>query len=138
TASSPDTTSYAIWRKVGSGEFQRYSGVVANLTHFVDRHVSPNTLYSYRVRANGPGGISGWSNEAAGTTPAAPPAAPTGLTVRALSASQMELRWTDNSSDETGFAIWRRSGTGAWSRVGGVPGGTTRFVDRNLTASTSY
>src|SRR5206468_468077 len=109
------------------------------VTRFVDRHVSPRTIYTYRVRANGPGGISGWSNEAGGTTPAAPPpAAPTSLTVRALSASQMELRWTDNSIDETSFAVWRKSGTGVWARVGGVPGGTARFVDRTLTPNTSY
>jgi probable HAF family extracellular repeat protein len=137
--SSADATAYAIWRKVGSGEFQRYSGVAGNVTRFVDRHVSPKTTYTYRVRANGPGGISGWSNEAGGTTPAAPPpAAPTSLTVQALSVSQLELRWTDNSSDETSFAIWRKSGSGAWTRVGGVPTGVTRFVDRNLAASTSY
>src|SRR5205823_6367988 len=30
-ASSADATSYAIWRKVGSGEFQRYSGVKASV-----------------------------------------------------------------------------------------------------------
>src|SRR5262249_43230301 len=76
--------------------------------------------------------------EAGGTTPAAPPVAPTGLTVRALSSSQLELRWTDNSSDETSFAIWRQSGTGTWTRVGGVPAGVTRFVDKKLTAGTSY
>jgi chitodextrinase len=137
-ASSADATAYAIWRKVGNGEFQRYSGVTSSLTHFVDQHVSPNTHYSYRVRANGPGGVSDWSNEVGGTTPAAPPVAPTGLTVRALSASQLELRWTDNSSDETGFAIWRKSGAGAWALVGGVPTGITRFVDGNLAANTTY
>jgi chitodextrinase len=135
---SPETTSYAIWRKVGSGEFQRYSGVSGMLNRFVDKHVNPKTTYSYRVRANGPGGVSDWSEAVSGTTLAAPPAAPTGLTVRALSASQLELRWTDNSSDETSFAIWRKSGTGAWARVGGVPTGTTRFVDRKLTPNTSY
>jgi probable HAF family extracellular repeat protein len=137
TPGSPDTTSYAIWRKVGTGEFQRYSGVAVGLTRFVDRQVSPKTTYTYRVRANGPGGVSGWSNDAAGTTPAAPPAAPSGLTARALSSSQIELRWTDNSSDETGFAVWRKSG-GAWARVGGVPAGAPRFVDRSLAAGISY
>ena len=52
---SPDTTSYAIWRKVGNGEFQRYSGVSGMLNRFVDKHVSPNTKYTYRVRADDPG-----------------------------------------------------------------------------------
>ena len=48
---------------------------------------SPGTVYTYQVRANGPGGVSGWSNAAGGTTPAAPPVAPTGLTAKTLSAS---------------------------------------------------
>src|SRR5438270_9188782 len=48
---------------------------------------------SYRVRANGPGGISGWSNEAGGTTPAAPPpAAPTALSVRRSEEHTSELQ----------------------------------------------
>jgi probable HAF family extracellular repeat protein len=135
---SPETTSYAIWRKVGSGEFQRYSGVSGMFNRFVDKHVSPNTAYTYRIRANSPGGVSAWSEEVSGTTLPVRPAAPTGLTARALSASQMELSWTDNSSDETSFAIWRKSGAGAWTRVGGVPGGTIRFVDRKLTPNTTY
>jgi hypothetical protein len=138
TGGSPDVTAFAIWRKVGGGEFQRYSGVTGSVTRFMDRQVSANTTYTYRVRANGPGGISAWSNEATVTPRLPPPAAPTGLTVRALSPAQMELRWTDNSRDDTGFAIWRQSGGSDWARVGGVPTNITRFVDRNLAPSTSY
>ena len=50
----------------------------------------------------------------------------------------MELRWIDNSSDETSFAIWRKGGAGVWARVGGVSSGVTRFVDRKLSAGTTY
>ena len=45
------------------------------------------------------------------TTFSNPPAAPFGLTATAASASQINLAWTDNSSDESGFKI-ERSGDG--------------------------
>ena len=64
--------------------------------------------------------------------------APTNVSATPLSANSVQVQWTDNSSDETSFAIWRQSGSGAWARVGGVPSGVTRFVDRSLAASTSY
>lgn len=138
TSNSPDATAFAIWRKAGSGSFQRYSGVGANVTRFVDRQLQPNTAYTYEVRANGPGGVSGWSDPATGTTPPTPPAAPTGLTVDRRSPTELELIWTDNSSNETAFAIWRKAGTGAFQRYSGVPAGVTHFTDRHLEPGVTY
>lgn len=37
----------------------------------------------------------------------APPAAPTGLTARAVSRLRIDLAWTDNSGNESGFTIER-------------------------------
>ena len=46
-----------------------------------------------------------------------PPAAPSGLSATAVSSSQINLSWTDNSSDETGFKLERKTGAGGtWSR----------------------
>src|SRR4026207_420002 len=72
--------------------------------------------------------------------PPPPPAAPSALPATATSTSNINLAWTDNSSDETGFAIERCSGVGCTNFA---PRTTTAanvptFADGGLAASTSY
>lgn len=79
------------------------------------------------------------------TAAPSPPAAPSGLTATAASSSQINLRWTDNASNETGFEIDRAlnstftSGqvTSTTGAVGGT-GGTGTFPSTGLSASTTY
>ena len=69
---------------------------------------TPATTYYYRVRAFNAVGPSAWSNTASATTPAlAPPAAPSNLVATAFSPNQVDLTWTDNANNETGFTIQR-------------------------------
>ena len=74
--------------------------------------LNPNTTYFYRVRATNAGGDSAYSNEANATTPNAAPAAPSALAATALSTTQINLTWSDNSANETGFKIERKTGSG--------------------------
>ena len=46
------------------------------------------------------------------------PFAPANLTGNAASTTQINLSWTDNSTNETGFKIERKSGTGIFTVVG--------------------
>jgi hypothetical protein len=48
-----------------------------------------------------------------GVTAPFPPSAPTGLTATAVSSTQINLTWTDNSSNETAIEIYRRTGAGS-------------------------
>jgi hypothetical protein len=64
--------------------------------------------------------------------------APTGLTVRLISPTQIDLAWSDNSGDETGFEIQRRTGSGDWTRLALVGPNLTRFSDFSVLPSTSY
>src|SRR5439155_2916142 len=114
------------------------SGAPANVTTFVDRNLTPSTTYTYEVRANNSVGISGWSNTAGATTMAGPPSAPSGLTAKVNTATQITLTWTDNSNNETSFAIWRKVGSGDFARYSGAPANVTTFVDRNLMPNTTY
>jgi hypothetical protein len=77
--------------------------------------------------------------------PVAPgaPAAPTGLAVRAVSANEVTLAWTDNSSNETAFAhphagTRRKTGAGDWERIGRVPPKATSYLDGSAKPGTSY
>ncbi|HVE71975.1 MAG TPA: PKD domain-containing protein [Thermoanaerobaculia bacterium] len=51
------------------------------------------------------------------------PSAPSSLTAT-VSGSNVDLSWTDNSSDETSFAVYLAAGSGAYTRVGDVPANT--------------
>jgi hypothetical protein len=73
------------------------------------------------------------------TTPTAP-AAPSALTATASGPGTINLSWTDNSTDETGFKLERKTGlAGTWSEIAGtIASNTTTFSNTGLTASTTY
>ena len=67
------------------------------------------------------------------------PAAPSNLTATANSSSQITLSWQDNSTNETGFKIWRAKGTGSYNLLSTtVDQNATRYVDTRLQANTTY
>ena len=70
--------------------------------------------------------------------PPSPPLAPSGLTATAVSSSQVDLAWTDNSINETGFEIERRQGGGAYALIVTTPADQTTFNDSGLADSTTY
>jgi uncharacterized protein (TIGR02145 family) len=66
------------------------------------------------------------------------PLAPTGLTGTVVSPTQSNLSWTDNSTNETGFKIERRTGSANYAVVGTVNQDVLSFSDSGLTPSTTY
>ncbi len=56
-----------------------------------------------------------------------------------LFAAQLTLNWTDNSTNESGFKIERRTGTsGTFAQVAMVGASTTSYVDNSLANATTY
>ena len=54
-------------------------------------------------------------------------------------AAQLQLSWIDNSSDETGFKIERKIGTGGtYAQITSVGANVTSYTDSSLTNSTTY
>ena len=70
-------------------------------------------------------------------TATGPPSVPTGLSAAAASSSQINLSWSDNSDDETGFTIERSTG-GAWTAPATVGANVRTYADTGLPASTTY
>jgi len=66
------------------------------------------------------------------------PNAPGGLNASDVSSSQINLSWSDNSNDEDGFKIERKSGNGSFSQITTVGNDVTSYNDSGLTASTTY
>jgi uncharacterized protein (TIGR02145 family) len=66
------------------------------------------------------------------------PLAPTELNVTNILATQVNLSWTDNSTNETGFKIQRKGVTGNYVTVGTVGADVTLYEDKGLTINTAY
>jgi len=140
TDNSTDETGFKIERKTGAtGSYSQIISLGANVTSYSDTGLTPSTSYYYQVRAYNSNGDSTYSNEANATTLAAPPAAPGGLTATAVSTSQINLSWTDNSNNETGFKLERKVGaTGSYTEVATLGANVTSYSNTGLSASTSY
>ncbi len=73
-----------------------------------------------------------------GGSPPSGPAAPTGLTATALTSDQIDLSWTDNSSDEDWFSIERSLDGSPFGEIATVNGNEVRYSDTGLAPSTTY
>ena len=96
--------------------------------------LSVGTTYYWKVRASGAGG-SVWTSYQRFTT-SAKPSAPTGLTASA-SGKSITLRWTDASSNESGFRVARYNGS-AWASLYTTGAGATSYTDSGLSSNTTY
>jgi hypothetical protein len=56
----------------------------------------------------------------------------------AVSPWAFNLSWRDNSNNESGFRIERRTGSGAWSRIATVGADETAYSDSGLNSVTAY
>lgn len=67
------------------------------------------------------------------------PSAPAGLTATALSSSQIDLAWTDNSPNESGFKIERKKGAGGtYNIIVTVGANSIAYSDTGLSAGATY
>ena len=67
-----------------------------------------------------------------------PPAAPSSLAALAISDSQIDLSWGDNSNDETSFRIERSSDGVSFSEIGSTSADVTTYSDTGLPADTTF
>jgi fibronectin type 3 domain-containing protein len=113
--------------------------VAADSATYTDSALAPNTVYYYRVFAVAVGGtISEASNTASATTLAAPPTAPSSLGIRTVGTTSISLSWQDNSSNEQGFYLERKVGTGTWTRIATLGQNVTTYSNVGLTRKTTY
>jgi hypothetical protein len=141
---SSNETGFDIERCEGAGctAFIAIGQVGANVASFSNTGVSGGTTYRYRIRAFNAGSASGYSNTGEATTPAAPvpPAAPDNLVASATSATQIDLTWADNSSNEDGFNIERCEGAGCvnFASFAQTAAGATGYNDTGRASGTTY
>jgi subtilisin family serine protease len=120
TDTSDNETGFAVERCAGSGctNFSEIARVNPNIITFADTGLTPQSTFRYRVLAFNGAGNSKYTNIADATTqappppsPPPPPSAPTNLTSSTVSYNQINLNWSDNSTNEDGFRLERCDGT---------------------------
>jgi len=130
-------TSYNVKRALSAtGPFALIATTTA--TSHADTTVANGTSYFYVVSAVNSGG-EGPNSPVAGATPQASPNAPSNLRVSSVSSSRLDLSWTDNSSNETGFKIERASSSaGPFTQIATVGANVRTFSNTGLTPNTTY
>lgn len=107
TDGSTVETKFEIQRKMENGEFAMLAEPAANSTSYQDMGLASNQTYYYRIAAKIDAAYSLWSEEVSATTTLLTPLAPGDLSGTSLSPTEVELSWTDNSDNESGFVVAR-------------------------------
>ena len=67
-----------------------------------------------------------------------PQSAPSNLKVIAINGATIDLGWTDNSSNESGFYLERSDDGETFTQIASLPANTTHYIDDGLLLATLY
>ncbi|MFA5794136.1 MAG: fibronectin type III domain-containing protein [Candidatus Brocadiia bacterium] len=129
-----------IERKASGGIYAQVGTVGMNITAYSDAGLNGETTYYYRIKSfHNTLGDSLYSNEATVTTA---PNAPSVLSATGISATQINLSWTDNSNAESGFKIERASASGGqagtYSQIDTTSANIVTYADGSLSPEMVY
>ncbi len=137
----PGVIGYHVFRAATpAGPFTRVTTAALTTPSYTDTTCIAGQTYTFMVRTlkleTSPGGtyqnysqgvfMTGAVNGAA----TAPPYNPSNLVARSIASNQTVVTWSDNSTNESKFYIWRKTGVaGTWGLAGQVNANTTTFTD---------
>jgi hypothetical protein len=138
---SADETGFKIYRKAGPGAWSLLKTTAANAKTFSDtaalNHCS-TTSYQYYIAA-----ARKDAGDSPATNTATVPYQPTNLAaIQGTSSGAIQLTWTDKSTDETGYEIWRKPGdcstSSEWTKVAVLGTNKTSWTNSGLSAGKKY
>jgi hypothetical protein len=94
--------------------------------------------YSLKVKATSDNGAYTYSSVVSISVNDVLPNAPGALAATAISSSQIDLSWTDNSLNENIFRIERSTNGVSFAQIGSVGAGVRTYSDTGLTGNTIY
>ncbi|MBA3497849.1 MAG: hypothetical protein H0T86_12150 [Gemmatimonadales bacterium] len=105
---SSDESGFELQRSAAgpAGSFASIATLSANLSAYEDGQIDGVSEYCYRVRALGADGAAPSAYSAGICHRVVAPSAPSGLAATATF-GQVDLSWTDHSSTEAAFEVWR-------------------------------
>jgi len=136
TDNNTSETGYKIERKTGTGSYAVIDTAAQNSASYTDNSVSEGISYTYRIMAiSTSGGYSDYSSEAAAVTYLN---TPTGLTLTNLANGNISLSWVDNSQNESGYIIQRRTESGTYTQLASVAQDVNTYTDASSAVGTKY
>jgi len=140
---------FVIYRKTANSAYSDIALVNNTVTGYTDTTVQSLQTYTYKVVVFHKFGdklaaTPFFSNEVGVmvphkvTTPPPPPEAPSNLAATVTKDPHVKLYWTDNSSTETGFKIFRKEQFGSYQEIDSVGADATSYTDTNITAGSAY
>lgn len=123
------------------GNFQDFDSLAPNNNAFMVRGLRPSTTYFFQVKAANPGNFEAVTNSASAATLnllQGTPKAPVALRVIFISDDVLELEWTDEAGDETGFRVFRSTDNLNFSQIAELNSNISRFVDNSLNLGQTY
>ena len=134
---------YIIERRPEGGVFTQIANLTGTNTQttqsFTDTGLNSDTSYQYCVLAYNTTGTSSTSSIATGATSNGTSATRPGfLTATPGTGGSINVAWSDNSSNETGFLLQRRAANGAWTLLQTLPANTTSAIDSTALPGVVY
>ncbi len=142
---STTETSFVVYGSVNGGAFTQIGTVprtgtattgTGGTVTFTQTGLTVGNTYAYYITALNAAGASAATVTV--TVSFTVPAGATGLSATAVSSTRVNLAWTDNSSNETGFRIERAVGGGGFVTIASVGANVTTYSDITATAATTY
>jgi len=120
--------------------FTKITTTIANITSYSAGSLNSNTTYYFKVCAYNSAGETCSNLVSAITTPSATPlpTAPTLNSVNAISGTQIEVNWTDNSNNEDGFYVYYSTDSTNFTYYETANPNTNTLTINQLTKSTKY
>lgn len=139
---STDETGFRIERRKVSTDWEQIGQVSANTQAYTSSGLTEGTAYSYRVRAykNASGStLHSQYSETVTATPAEIAGSPAPSRLEATVVGlKVRLSWRDNATNETGYRVERRQGSGEWEAAATLEAGETTWVDTTPAVLIAY
>ena len=136
TDNSDNESNFELLRKIDSGSFLHLATTSADVTSYNDAGLSVNKTYEYQVRAYNSVGYSSTTSSGSLTTTFP---APSSVSAVGVSSSQIDLTWTDNTTDEYGFVVYRATSQfGTYSTVATTSMNIASYSDTSASSDVYY
>ena len=136
TNNATNDTGYNVWSSANGGAWTEIAQLPANTAAYMDVGLNQGTTYAYYVQAVNSVGSS-VSNTVTATTPV-PPLTPSNAVVTYLSPTAIDLQWTNNATNDTGYRILRNSNNGAFSQIASLAPNSTFYQDLTVQPGINY
>ena len=129
---SKGNTGYYIYRKSGNGNWTRIA--TTKSSSYVDKTAKSGTTYTYTVRSYLGKTTSGFVKNGITIKRLADPTVSSASNITA----GVQVKWV-KTAGATGYVVYRKTGTGSWSRIATIKSGsTTSYIDKSAKSGTNY